>query len=74
MDVTGNWAAGRGGENGLGDCIGLVAAKWTTTQAILKFGNDYNIETTPQWTLSSGHKYQVRLYNATHSGTVAYSK
>jgi hypothetical protein len=72
VDETGHWEAGKGGGNGLGSCIGLVVPQWSNTQARLKLGNAYNIETTPQWTLNAGDKYKLHLYKI-KSGLVSYS-
>ena len=68
MDTT----AGNGGPDGLGACIGLEVTSWSKSKVTLKFGNDYNIETTPQWQLQPGDEYTLSLFETETTGTVLY--
>ena len=71
-DDTGGWTAGNGGPDGLGACIGLEVTSWSKSKVTLKFGNDYNIETTPQWQLQPGDEYTLSLFETETTGTVLY--
>ena len=69
--MTEEWSAGNGGPDSLGACIGLEVVSWSEKKAVLRFGDDYDLQTRP-WVLDSGDSYEMHVLGAELGGSVVF--
>ena len=63
------WSAGQGDDGG-GDCIGLLISSYSDNQVTFSFGSGYSLGGYGQ--AQNGDSYSLTLLGATYSGTIAY--
>ena len=63
-----NFEAGYGTSSGA-DCVGIVIVSWSSTQAVLRFGNAYG--TFDHWYLTNGDGYGLSLKTGLFGGVVS---
>jgi hypothetical protein len=71
VDVTNNWAAGKGTDQTNGSSIGIVVAEWTSTKIVFRFGVAYDSFST--WYITSGDSFTLTIQGTPLSGTAFFS-